>query len=138
MLNEFKTFIAKGNVVDMAVGIIIGAAFTAIVTSLVGDVFNPIIGIIIGGIDFSNYYIDLSMGGYPTLDAAQKAGAPLIMYGQFINSIIRFLIVAIVVFFLVKGVNKLKADQEDTAAQTPVLPSEEVLLLREIRDSLKK
>ncbi len=138
MLDEFKKFIAKGNVVDMAVGIIIGAAFTAIVTSLVGDILNPVVGMIIGGIDFSNYYIDLSMGKYESLEAAQKAGAPLVMYGQFINSIIKFLIVALVVFFLVKGVNRLRSDEEDTIAKAPPEPAEEVLLLREIRDALKK
>ncbi|MDO9460155.1 MAG: large conductance mechanosensitive channel protein MscL [Alphaproteobacteria bacterium] len=138
MLDEFKKFIAKGNVVDMAVGIIIGAAFTAIVTSLVGDILNPVMGVIIGGIDFSNYYIDLSMGKYESLEAAKKAGAPLIMYGQFINSIIKFLIVALVVFFLVKGVNRLKTKEEESAAKAPPKPAEEVLLLREIRDVLKK
>ncbi|MGK2873309.1 MAG: large conductance mechanosensitive channel protein MscL [Alphaproteobacteria bacterium] len=138
MLDEFKKFIAKGNVVDMAVGIIIGAAFTAIVTSLVGDILNPVMGVIIGGIDFSNYYIDLSMGKYESLEAAKKAGAPLIMYGQFINSIIKFLIVALVVFFLVKGVNRLKTKEEESAAKAPAKPAEEVLLLREIRDVLKK
>ena len=115
MLNEFKTFIAKGNVLDMAVGIIIGAAFTAIVGSLVADIINPVIGMVIGGIDFSNYYVDLSMGGYESLEVAKKAGAPLIMYGLFINAIIKFLIVAFVVFILVKNVNKLK-EQRPTKA----------------------
>lgn len=138
MLNEFKTFIAKGNVVDMAVGIIIGAAFTAIVSSLVSDVINPVIGIFIGGIDFSNYYIDLSMGGYETLEAAQKAGAPLIMYGLFINAIIKFLIVAFVVFLLVKNVNALKAKMVKAEAAVPPAPNPVEVLLGEIRDSLKK
>lgn len=138
MLNEFKTFIAKGNVVDMAVGIIIGAAFTAIVSSLVSDVINPVIGIFIGGIDFSNYYIDLSMGGYETLEAAQKAGAPLIMYGLFINAIIKFLIVAFVVFLLVKNVNALKAKMVKAEAAAPPAPNPVEVLLGEIRDSLKK
>ena len=98
----------QGNVIDLAVGIIIGAAFTAIVGSLVADIINPVIGMIIGGIDFSNYYVDLSMGDYASLDAAKEAGAPLIMYGLFINAIIKFLIVAFVVFILVKNVNRLK------------------------------
>jgi len=138
LLNEFKTFIAKGNVVDMAVGIIIGAAFTAIVSSLVSDVINPVIGIFIGGIDFSNYYIDLSMGGYETLEAAQKAGAPLIMYGLFINAIIKFLIVAFVVFLLVKNVNALKAKMVKAEATAPPAPNPVEVLLGEIRDSLKK
>lgn len=138
MLDEFKTFIAKGNVVDMAVGIIIGAAFTAIVSSLVSDVINPVIGIVIGGIDFSNYYIDLSMGGYATLEAAQKAGAPLIMYGLFINAIIKFLIVAFVVFLLVKNVNALKARLVRAEAEAPTAPNQVEVLLGEIRDALKK
>lgn len=138
MLHEFKAFIAKGNVLDMAVGIIIGAAFTAIVGSLVSDIINPVIGMIIGGIDFSNYYVDLSMGEYASLEEAQKAGAPLIMYGLFINAIIKFLIVAFVVFVLVKNVNRLKdkiVKAEEAAA--PATP-EDILLLREIRDALKK
>lgn len=134
MLNEFKAFIARGNVVDMAVGIIIGAAFTAIVTSLVGDIINPVIGMIIGGIDFSNYYLDLSMGDYASMAEAEKAGAPLIKYGLFLNAVIKFLIVAFVVFMLVKQVNRLKKQAEEAPAATP----EDVALLREIRDLLKK
>lgn len=138
MLNEFKAFIAKGNVLDMAVGIIIGAAFTAIVGSLVSDIINPVIGMIIGGIDFSNYYFDLSLGNYETLGAAQKAGAPLIMYGLFINAIIKFLIVAFVVFVLVKNVNKLKDKMVKAEAAAPAATPEDIQLLREIRDALKK
>lgn len=138
MLNEFKAFIAKGNVLDMAVGIIIGAAFTAIVSSLVSDIINPILGMVIGGIDFSNYYFDLSLHGYDSLEAAKKAGAPLIMYGLFINAVIKFLIVAFVVFILVKNVNKLKERLIKAEAAKPATPAEEVLLLREIRDALKK
>ena len=138
MLNEFKAFIAKGNVLDMAVGIIIGAAFTAIVGSLVSDIINPVIGMIIGGIDFSNYYFDLSFGSYESLEAARKAGAPLIMYGLFINAIIKFLIVAFVVFILVKNVNKLKDKMVKAAEAAPAATPEDVILLREIRDALKK
>lgn len=134
ILNEFKQFIARGNVIDMAVGIVVGAAFTAIVTSLVSDVINPVIGMLIGGIDFSNYYFDLSMGDYGSLDEAKKFGAPLIMYGNFINAVIKFLIVSFVVFMLVKQINRLKRQAE----AAPVVTPEEVLLLREIRDSLKK
>lgn len=136
MFNEFKKFIARGNVIDMAVGIVVGAAFTSIVSSLVSDIINPIIGIFLGKLDFSNFYFDLSMGGYESIDAAKKAGAPLLMYGLFINAVIKFLIVAFVVFVLVKQINKLKANigLKDAAAATP----EEVLLLREIRDALKK
>lgn len=139
MLNEFKAFIAKGNVVDMAVGIIIGAAFTAIVTSLVADIINPIIGIFAGGLDFSAFYINLDpTKSYETMDAAIKAGAPVLKVGLFINAVINFLIVAFVVFILVKNVNKLKDRMIAKAAATPAAPSEEVVLLREIRDSLKK
>ena len=138
MLNEFKAFIAKGNVLDMAVGIIIGAAFTAIVGSLVSDIINPIIGMFIGGIDFSNYYFDLSMHGYNSLEEAKKAGAPLIMYGLFINAIIKFLIVAFVVFILVKNVNKLKEKVVKGEAGAPISPPEDIVLLREIRDALTK
>ncbi len=138
MLNEFKAFIAKGNVLDMAVGIIIGAAFTAIVGSLVSDIINPVIGMIIGGIDFSNYYFDLSLGNYESLEAAKKAGAPLIMYGLFINAIIKFLIVAFVVFILVKNVNKLKDKMIKAAEAAPAAPAEDIVLLREIRDALRK
>ena len=138
MFNEFKTFIARGNVIDMAVGIVVGAAFTAIVTSLVSDVVNPILGMAVGGIDFSNYYIDLSMHNYDSLDAARKAGAPLIMYGLFINAVIKFLIVAFVVFLMVKQVNRLKAGIIEKDADKPAPPPpEDITLLREIRDLLK-
>ena len=95
MLNEFKTFIAKGNVVDLAVGIIIGAAFTAIVNSLVADLINPIIGVITGGIDFSNLFINLGSGDYTSLAAAKDAGAPVFAYGSFITAVINFLIIEI-------------------------------------------
>lgn len=138
MLNEFKTFIARGNVIDLAVGIIVGAAFTAIVNSLVSDIINPVIGMAIGGLDFSNYYFDLSFGDYATLEDAKKAGAPLIMYGLFINAVIKFLIVAFVVFMLVKQINRLKAGliQENPKKPAPP-PPEDIQLLREIRDALK-
>lgn len=139
MLGEFKAFIAKGNVVDMAVGIIIGAAFTAIVTSLVKDVINPIIGIVSGGLDFSEYYINLNPAKtFDNLADAMKAGAPIIKIGMFANAVINFLIVAFVVFLLVKAVNRMKDKIIAKAAATPAAPTEEVLLLREIRDQLKK
>ncbi|MCX8955195.1 large conductance mechanosensitive channel protein MscL, partial [Ruegeria sp. NA] len=121
MLEEFKTFIAKGNVMDMAVGIIIGAAFTAIVTSLVGDLINPLIGLFTGGIDFTNNYAvlagDVAEGA--SLDAAREAGASVFAYGAFIMAIINFLIIAWVVFMLVKMVNKVKdaAEAEEEAAE---------------------
>jgi len=137
MLTEFKTFIARGNVIDMAVGIVIGAAFTSIVSSLVSDVVNPVIGMILGGLDFSNYYVDLSFKGYESLEAAKKAGAPLIMYGLFINAVIKFLIVAFVVFMLLKQVNRLKAGIIGTKSdEPPPPPPEDIQLLREIRDAL--
>lgn len=141
MLNEFKTFIAKGNVIDLAVGIIIGAAFTAIVNSLVSDLINPIIGVITGGIDFSNLFINLGSGEYASLAAAKDAGAPVFAYGAFITAVINFLIIAWVVFLLVKGVNKMQASLARTKAEeeaaAPAGPSELEVLI-EIRDSLNR
>ena len=139
MLNEFKTFIARGNVVDLAVGIIIGAAFTAIVNSLVGDLINPIIGLITGGVDFSNLFIDLSGTGPASLAAARDAGQPVFAYGAFITAVINFLIIAWVVFLLVKAVNKLKeaTAKKEAAAAAPAGPTE-LDILMEIRDALKK
>ena len=125
MLSEFKDFIAKGNVMDMAVGIIIGAAFTAIVTSLVDDLINPIISLFMGGIDFSGLGIRLSDG---------EDGA-IFAYGNFIMALINFLIIAFVVFMLVKMVNKVKGEQEEVAEE-PAGPTQEELLA-EIRDALK-
>lgn len=142
MINEFKAFIAKGNVVDLAVGIIIGAAFTAIVSSLVADLINPIIGLITGGVDFSNLYIDLSGTNPVSLAAAREAGAPVFAYGAFITAVINFLIIAWVVFLLVKAVNKLKEatarkEAAEAAAAAPTGPTE-LEILMEIRDSLKR
>lgn len=139
MIKEFRDFIARGNVVDMAVGIIIGAAFTAIVSSLVSDLINPIIGVITGGIDFSNLFINLSSTHYETLDAAKKAGAPVFAYGSFLTAVINFLIIAFVVFLLVKAVNKLKdaTSKKEEAEAAPAGPTE-LDVLMEIRDSLKK
>lgn len=139
MLNEFKTFIARGNVVDLAVGIIIGAAFTAIVNSLVGDLINPLIGLVTGGVDFSNLFIDLSGTNPASLAAAKEAGAPVFAYGAFITAVINFLIIAWVVFLLVKAVNKLKdaTAKKEAAEAAPAGPSE-LDILMEIRDALKK
>jgi large conductance mechanosensitive channel len=134
VLQEFKAFISRGNVIDLAVGIIIGAAFTAIVNSLVNDIIMPPIGVILGGIDFSNFFITLSKGSYPTLAEAQKAGAATLNYGLFINAVIKFLIVAWAVFILVKQVNRFRKKEE--AAPPPPPPAQEVLLA-EIRDILK-
>ena len=137
MIKEFKEFIARGNVIDMAVGIIIGAAFTAIVTSLVADLINPIIGVITGGIDFSNLFVNLGQGDYTSLSAARDAGAPVFAYGSFITAVINFLIIAFVVFLLVKMVNKIKdaAMKKEAAAESAAGPSQEALLA-EIRDLL--
>lgn len=138
MLNEFKTFIAKGNVMDMAVGIIIGAAFTGIVQSLVGDLINPIIGLVTGGLDFSNLFINLGAGEFTSLAAAKEAGAPVFAYGSFLTAVINFLIIAWVVFLLVKAVNRLKeatAKQEAAAPEAPKGPTQEELLTQ-IRDAL--
>ncbi|MEL6573875.1 MAG: large conductance mechanosensitive channel protein MscL [Pseudomonadota bacterium] len=140
MLNEFKDFIAKGNVMDMAVGIIIGAAFTAIVTSLVGDLINPIIALFTGGIDFSGWFYALDGETYASLAAAQEAGAPVFAIGNFIMAIINFLIIAFVVFMLVKMVNRIKdaaEKQEEEAAEEPAGPTE-LEVLQEIRDQLAK
>lgn len=139
MLKEFKDFIAKGNVMDMAVGIIIGAAFTAIVSSLVADLINPIIGLITGGIDFSNLFINLGGGEYASLKAARDAGAPVFAYGSFITAVINFLIIAFVVFLLVKMVNRVKdaTTKKEAAPAAPAGPSELDVLLQ-IRDALKK
>lgn len=141
MLGEFKDFIARGNVMDMAVGIIIGAAFTAIVTSLVGDLINPIIALFTGGIDFSGWFYALDGEEYASLAAAQEAGAPVFAIGNFIMAIINFLIVAFVVFMLVRSVNRIKEaaekKEEAPAEEAPKGPSE-VELLIEIRDALKK
>lgn len=136
MFQEFKAFIARGNVVDLAVGIIMGAAFTAIVTSLVNDIIMPPIGLLLGGIDFSNFYVDLAGNHYDNLDAARAAGAPVLAYGVFVNSIIKFLIVAWAVFLLVKQVNRFRREPEPVAA--PPAPSAEEKLLTEIRDLLKQ
>ncbi|MBS1302236.1 large conductance mechanosensitive channel protein MscL [Loktanella sp. SALINAS62] len=142
MLQEFKDFIAKGNVMDLAVGIIIGAAFTAIVTSLVSDLINPIIGLVLGGVDFTSMYVVLS-GDVATgtgLDAARETGAAIFAYGAFITACINFLIIAFVVFMLVKSVNRLKAAAErpdDIAPDVETGPSQLDVLL-DIRDSLRK
>jgi len=134
MLNEFKQFIARGNVLDLAVGIIMGAAFTSIVNSLVKDVIMPPIGKITGGLDFSNIFINLSEGTYTTLKAAQDAGAATINVGLFLNQVLNFTIVAFAVFMLVKQANRFKK-QEDAK---PVEPTTSENLLTEIRDLLKK
>lgn len=126
MLEEFKTFIMRGNVMDMAVGIIIGAAFATIVTSLVDDILMPPIGLLLGGVDFSNLFITLKEGvppgPYASLTAAQEAGAVTINYGVFLNALITFLIVAFAIFLLIRWVNRLKGPAEEPAATTTDCP----------------
>jgi large conductance mechanosensitive channel len=136
MLKEFKDFIARGNVMDMAVGIIIGAAFTTIVKSFVGDVLMPPIGLMTGGVDFSNLFISLSGAEYESLAAAQEAGAATLNYGVFLNAVINFLIVAFAIFILVKQVNRMKKQEEEKPAAPPAPPKSEVLL-EEIRDLMR-
>ena len=140
ILEEFKTFAMKGNVVDMAVGVIIGGAFGKIVSSLVNDVLMPPIGKILGGVDFKGLYINLSGGTYDSLEAAKAAGATTMNYGMFINNIIDFLIVAFVIFMMIKGMNALQRHEEakPAAPAAPPAPTREVVLLEEIRDLLKK
>ncbi|MGC8535003.1 MAG: large conductance mechanosensitive channel protein MscL [Rhizomicrobium sp.] len=138
MFEEFKKFAMRGSVIDLAVGVIIGASFTGIVTTLVRDVLNPLIGLVTGGADFTNYFLVLRGGGpYPTLAAAQKAGAVILGYGAFVTSVINFLIVALTLFLVVRQINRLKAPAP-AAPPPPPPPSEEVLLLREIRDLLQR
>jgi large conductance mechanosensitive channel len=138
VLREFKEFIARGNVMDLAVGIIIGAAFTAIVNSLVADLINPLIGIFSGGIDFSNMFFALSTESFASVAAAEAAGVAVFRYGSFITAIINFLIIAWVVFMLVKGMNKMRSaiDTSEKAPDAPPGPTQEEVLL-EIRDLLK-
>ncbi len=141
MLNEFRAFIARGNVIDLAVGIIIGAAFTAIVNSMVNDLINPIIGLIIGGIDFSNLYFVMSgnVAEGASLQAARDSGAAVFAYGSFLSALLNFLIIAWVVFLIVKAVNKAQsaiAKPKAAAPEAPKGPTQEELLA-DIRDLLK-
>jgi large conductance mechanosensitive channel len=140
--SEFRQFALKGNAIDLAVGVIIGAAFGKIVDSLVKDLIMPIFGRIFGGLDFSNYFIMLASppAGYTgpnTYEALTKAGVPLFAYGNFITILINFLILAVVIFWMIKRVNKLKSSFDPAPAAAPPVP-EDVLLLREIRDQLKQ
>ena len=143
MFKEFRDFIARGNVMDMAVGIIVGAAFTGIVQSIVADLMNPIIAIFTGGIDFSGWFYALDGNDYASIDAAKEAGAPVFAIGRFVMAVINFLIIAFAVFMMVKGVNRIKeaAVQKEEEApipeKKPVTPPD-IELLTEIRDLLKK
>lgn len=136
MLKEFKEFAMRGNVVDMAVGIIIGAAFGKIVSSLVNDVIMPPVGKLMGNVDFSNLFINLGGGDYASLDAAKKAGAATLNYGVFLNTVLDFIIVAFAIFVMIKAINAAKRKEEAKPAAPPP-PSGEEKLLAEIRDLLK-
>jgi large conductance mechanosensitive channel len=135
MFAEFKKFAMRGNVIDLAFGVVIGAAFGAIVASLVKDIIMPPIGYAMGGIDFSNFFVTLKGPAAATLAEAQKAGAVTINYGLFVNTIINFLIVAFALFVLIRGINRMQAKQPEP--EVPAAPAEDVVLLREIRDLLK-
>ena len=136
-VKEFGEFIKKGNVVDMAVGVVIGSAFGAIVTSLVNDIIMPVISLLTGGIDFSNWFLALDGNKYATLEEATTAGAATLNYGNFISLVINFLIVAFCIFLVVKAMNRFKRKEEEKPAEEPKKP-EDVVLLTEIRDLLKK
>ncbi len=141
MMQEFKEFAVKGNVIDLAVGVIIGGAFGKIVTSLVEDVIMPVAGAVFGKLDFSNLFIVLGQvppGTVQTLDAMKKAGVPVLAYGSFITVAINFLILAFIIFMMVKQINRLKRETPPAPPAAPVAPPEDVVLLREIRDSLRK
>lgn len=136
MWKEFKEFAVRGNVIDLAVGIIIGVAFTTVVNSLVNDIIMPPIGYIMGGLDFSNFFLVLRGDDYASLQAAKEAGAVTVNYGVFVNAIINFLIVAFAVFILVKQVNRFRRKEAETPAE-PAAPTTSEQLLTEIRDLLK-
>ncbi|MCK0510230.1 large conductance mechanosensitive channel protein MscL [Aromatoleum buckelii] len=135
-MREFKEFAMRGNVIDLAVGVIIGAAFGKIVDSLVKDIVMPVVGRLLGGVDFRHLYINLGDQTYETMEAAEKAGAPLVKYGQFINTTIDFLIIALAIFLAIKAINRLKRSEPPPPPEPVEL--EEVKLLREIRDALKR
>jgi large conductance mechanosensitive channel len=132
-LREFQAFIMRGSVVDLAVGIVIGAAFTAIVTSLVDDLINPLIGLLVGGIDFSNLFIVLSGERRPSLEATRQGGASVLAIGAFVNAIIKFLIVALAIFWLLRVLTRLRVRE----AAAPKGPTASEVLLAEIRDELR-
>ena len=134
MVSEFKAFIARGNVLDLAVAVVIGAAFGKIVTALVDGMIMPVVGLAMGKVDFSQLYVALDGRTYASLAAAQEAAAPVVTYGAFIQTIVDFLVIAFVIFLVVKAYNRMNKPAE----AAPAAPSEEILLLREIRDSLKR
>lgn len=137
MWQEFKSFIAKGNAIDLAVGVVIGAAFGKIVSSLVDDLIMPPLGLLLGRVDFSQLFLSLDGKTYATLAAAQAAGAPTWNFGNFITVLIQFFIIAWAIFLVVKGINTLKKKEENQPAP-PTAPTAEEMLLAEIRDLLKR
>ncbi len=137
MLKEFKDFAMRGNVVDLAVGFILGGAFSTIVSSLVKDVIMPPVGLMMGGVDFSGLFYSLDGQAYESLAVAQEVGAATINYGLFINNVISFIVVALALFFLIRGINSMKK-KEEAAPAAPSKPSNEEVLLAEIRDLLAK
>jgi large conductance mechanosensitive channel len=139
VIKEFREFAMRGNVIDMAVGIIIGAAFGRIVESMVKDLIMPPIGLLLGNVDFANLFVVMKSGAVPgpylSVEAAQKAGAVTLNYGMFVNNVVSFVLVAFAVFLLVRSINRMRRRQEEAPKEAPA-PAEEVVLLREIRDSL--
>ncbi len=141
MLQEFKDFAVKGNVIDLAVGVIIGGAFGKIVDSVVGDLIMPLVGAIVGKLDFSSLFLVLGQvppGTAMTLDALKKAGVPVLAYGSFITVGVNFVILAFIIFMMVKQINRLKKEAPPAPPAAPAAPPEDIALLREIRDSLRK
>ena len=141
MMQEFREFAVKGNVIDLAVGVIIGGAFGKIVDSVVADLIMPVVGLVFGKLDFSNLYVVLGTvpaGTTMTLDALRKAGVPVLAYGNFLTVAVNFIILAFIIFMMIKQVNRLKREAPAPAPEAPPLPAEDIVLLREIRDSLKR
>ncbi len=137
LIKEFKEFAVKGNAIDLAVGVIIGGAFGKIVDSLVGDIIMPLVGKFLGAVDFSQLFINLGSTHYDTLAAAKQAGAPTLAYGNFLQVVVNFLIIALVIFLMVKALNSMKR-AEEAAPAAPAAPPEDIVLLREIRDALRQ
>lgn len=137
VLKEFRTFAMRGNVIDLAVGVVIGTAFGGIVSSLVNDVIMPPFGVLLGGLDFSNYFITLGEGDFASLQEAKEAGVATLAYGKFVNTIVNFVIIAFAIFMVVRQINRLSAKEEAKPSAPPAPPRQEVLL-EEIRDLLKQ
>ena len=141
MMQEFKEFAVKGNVIDLAVGVIIGGAFGKIVDSIVSDLIMPVVGLVFGKLDFSNLFVVLGpvpAGTEMTLDALKKAAVPVFAYGHFLTVAVNFIILAFIIFMMIKQVNRLKRSAPPAPAEAPAAPAEDIVLLREIRDSLNK